>query len=1590
VIHVHVIPNILEREKRETREVECVPGVTPRSLAPEGADPTRLVCTRAGVEVEGDAWDQQLTDGDHLVFWLEPQATAVAAGAALAVKASAAAVAASTPAWYLTAAIAAAKLVGVFAINFAIAKILGPSKKPSQPNEADSSTTYDFRGIQSNAEANGAAIPVVYGRHRVAGPIIAQTTRTFSAPAETFLYLLMVLGEGPVESIGGKTADGGPFTPEAGDLPEGLHINGQPAENYRNLECHVRLGTLTQEHIPGFEDVQLEYSVEQGLTESEDPGPENVELAAGTYTPGVPADDAELAKWDTVVSYTAQDNADEFVARVAFDRGLYAIDPTSGAVLNNSARFQIRYIEVDGGGTPTGDYVVLHPESQVANDTQASMAVEFPHDFMDPASITFPGPGRYLQVETTGAGAYVSSPTGIPAQLEPGISISLWFARTMGIPPDGTKYPIVRQGLDGASPFDGWALSVSSPALGLYLFHFEFGDGSAVWSQVSDASFPAGSAFAWRHIGVTFGAGETDDLGGYARRANFYIDGYHSQPFPTNSGWVKAETEDIVLGRHTGKPAYGFRVDELIISNKVLHEVYFQALRNEGSPLPRDANFPGLVGGWHMDDATAIPWFGTYTSDFSGNGNVLEMQSPSHISSGAEFGIVEQQPSGPIKRALYKVEIQRLDAEDADGYAQNEATWASIQLIQQQQFRYPGTALLAVKIRATDQLNTGRPSISVPVKGRKVPVWDGNSETYPVAPATWSSNPAWVMLDMLTAKHYGLGAYHSLRDMDLPSLKEWADWCDEWVPDGRGVVGATDADFTVGPPDEVEITLDGGVSDAIPDVWGVGTRLSIQAASDSDYDTGQIASTPGAGYHGLEVLSVVDDPPNGTRIFTCRWPSALTDPADPAPSGFSAQVRGLERRMSFDGVFDRADERAWDAVLKVAQTARATPVRRGSRIGAWYDAPRDQLDLIGMGSMVPGSFEIHYSNAKDRPNAIAVEIWDEDQAYERNIVELEADEQVDPTQAEEYRRRRYRREGVTRRSQALREAKYELNTHRLRRRLTRYEAGVQAVHYLPGDVIGVAHDVPEWGVSGRLQTDSSNASRIVLDREVTLAGSEEVQVVHTTTGDMETRTISTAAGTYPAGTTLAVSSAFSFIPSKDDAYSVGATSESSRLFTVLDTSLQTATLRRKVEAVEYDEDVYDDDFGELAAGEVETLHASTAFQGIPSNVRSLTLSEEVSMTPDGSYELAIQADWSLASGEPELVGGVDVWVSDENGDGTKRVASLSGPATSARITGPTLQAGTTYQVHVQPISRLGARQDPAWTSRRTVALTGLSVAPEAPTGVSARLAGEVAVYEWNHPGHDRAKSFEVRRGGWVLGQRVGTAPAGERQLETTNWVGGVANSHGESAPRLFVRSRIGTGQVSSAASVEFAADPAAMLTGGEGVLGEIAVEDFSWGGTKVNLAMATVGGRDILEFTGAGLEGSYETAGLAFEEARWIYLQAFADAEQIHPVTWDGSTGTWDGPAAQQWSWEGPLWLDDAWPSECGLRVFVRHSLKATTSGADWVEYRPGRMRCRSFDVRIEVTRPSSSYDVRINRLAILATRKPRDQYDHLTLGVFS
>ncbi len=124
-----------------------------------------------------------------------------------------------------------------------------------------------------------------------------------------------------------------------------------------------------------------------------------------------------------------------------------------------------------------------------------------------------------------------------------------------------------------------------------------------------------------------------------------------------------------------------------------------------------------------------------------------------------------------LPEGIYEVRVRRTTVETVGNTLIDRVIWADYGEITNEIVAYKHTALLGIRIRLDDQLNS-IPNVTYINSGRVIRNYSGG-QWQDDAP---SNNPAWVALDMLTNTRYGAQVPDSRIDMD--KWKEWGEYCD--------------------------------------------------------------------------------------------------------------------------------------------------------------------------------------------------------------------------------------------------------------------------------------------------------------------------------------------------------------------------------------------------------------------------------------------------------------------------------------------------------------------------------------------------------------------------------------------------------------------------------------------------------------------------------------------------------------------------------------------------------------------------------------------------------------------------------------------
>lgn len=148
----------------------------------------------------------------------------------------------------------------------------------------------------------------------------------------------------------------------------------------------------------------------------------------------------------------------------------------------------------------------------------------------------------------------------------------------------------------------------------------------------------------------------------------------------------------------------------------------------------------------------------------------------------ATGSVVRRGLSWAVDRDLYEVRLTRQTLDSTVDYIVDASWWSILrafdsntQPIVQRKDRDGnaiGTAYIAVRIKASDQLNGDLDNLTCIAKS-KLAVWNGSSWDAPAI----TNNPAWIFADMLTGTWCKRAISKS--KLDTTQLEAWADFCDD-------------------------------------------------------------------------------------------------------------------------------------------------------------------------------------------------------------------------------------------------------------------------------------------------------------------------------------------------------------------------------------------------------------------------------------------------------------------------------------------------------------------------------------------------------------------------------------------------------------------------------------------------------------------------------------------------------------------------------------------------------------------------------------------------------------------------------------------
>ncbi len=415
---------------------------------------------------------------------------------------------------------------------------------------------------------------------------------------------------------------------------------------------------------------------------------------------------------------------------------------------------------------------------------------------------------------------------------------------------------------------------------------------------------------------------------------------------------------------------------------------------------------------------------------------------------GRSANLYQKEYSIPLTGAFpVDIKVTRVTA-DPSGYVQSAFNWSSYTEVTDAKFRYPNSALIAMRINA-EQFNN-IPDRAYRIRGIKVQipnngtvnnangaivysgVWAGT-----FGAATWTSDPAWVLWDLLVSKRYGFGDHISAAQLDKWAFYAASQYC-----------SALNTYNTAGEIAE-----------------RAARGLAPRTGATDDYN----ATT---GKHGVY-------------------------------DGFS----GYEPRFSCNVNIQTAEE-AYTLVNNMASVFRAMPFWSAGTLTISQDRPSDPAYLFTLANVSEEGFSYESSSRKSRPTVAVVKYLDlaaRDAAYE--VVEDQtaiAKYGVVTTQIDAF--------ACTSRGQAHRIGEWLLYSEQQEGETVTFTASIDAgVVVRPGQIISISDPVRAGSRRGG-RISSATTSSIVVDNATGLPASGGTLSVILPDGTAQSRTVGTRSG----------------------------------------------------------------------------------------------------------------------------------------------------------------------------------------------------------------------------------------------------------------------------------------------------------------------------------------------------------------------------------------------------------------------------------------------------------------------------------------------
>ena len=626
---------------------------------------------------------------------------------------------------------------------------------------------------------------------------------------------------------------------------------------------------------------------------------------------------------------------------------------------------------------------------------------------------------------------------------------------------------------------------------------------------------------------------------------------------------------------------------------------------------------------------------------------------------------------------------------------------------------------------------------------------------------------------------------------------------------------------------------------------------------------------------------------------------------------------GYEKRFRMDVMID-SPAKAPDVITQLCAVFRGLPFYSQGIINFKIDKPDDPVQLFTMGNIIENSFSQSWKSIRDIPNVVEVQFLDKDKDYKQDTIAYSDEAALaagDPMRKEQVR------VFLTSLSRAIKEGRYAAKVAKYINRSIGFRAGIDSIACQASDVIAFAHDVPQWGYSGRVQSGSS-VSKVMVDQGLVIADGKSYAIMVQFADDtIEERVVTNTPGTE---TGITVSSVFSQIPGAYDKYSFGETDKVKKNFRIISINKDSSN-EASISAIELDDDVYDD--SEIS---IPDNNYSSLVLTVP-NVRNLTLTERLVKRADGTIDNAIDVWFD----KPELYSGyvkryqkAKIYLSENDTDWGYRGETFG---SEFSIIGDVI-GGVTYYVKVVTVADTGEDGSLSDSPSSSIELLGKAAPPSDVSSFLANQSRDRLVMGWTEIDDVDVWGYEIRWG--------------------TSWGSGQIMAFKQGNKHVTMDFRTGSGQSYWIKAIDTSGNYSETATESTITVDNIPFrnivteysEQTAWTGSKTN----TDTSGDNLIISAGDLSGTYETP------VRDVgYIATFLVAiEVITAITQgrafnDDSTTKFNSSLTERFTGaETP-----------GAATFEIKTSEDNIAWSDYAAYQVGDYKCRYFQIRMTLTR---------------------------------